>query len=170
MIKEYIRGDSRTRESGRILWMETAQKLRKLLDQFAGLAIHDEFSRKNYFSSCKPKVSLKISVFTRIKKKKFNFLVFFTVLEQELDQCLINNDNVTEDVMVINRNISDLHNNLGDSAMTDYVDLDPSQDKALSEPLTSDMRKLKTEIIPEKVRKVSKESNLYIGQKMFDYF
>ena len=72
--------------------------------------------------------------------------------------------------MVINRNISDLHNNLGDSAMTDYVDLDPSQDKALSEPLTSDMRKLKTEIIPEKVRKFSKESNLYIGQKMFDYF
>nr|XP_022332826.1 uncharacterized protein LOC111130267 isoform X3 [Crassostrea virginica] len=124
MIKEYIRGDSRTRESGRILWMETAQKLRKLLDQFAGLAIHDEFSRKNYFSS---------------------------LLEQELDQCLINNDDVTEDVMVINRNISDLHNNLGDSAMTDYVDLDPSQDKALSEPLTSDMRKLKTEIIPEKV-------------------
>ena len=49
--------------------------------------------------------------------------------------------------------------------MTDYVDLDPSQDKALSEPLTSDMRKLKTEIIPEKVRKFSMGSNLYIGRK-----
>ncbi|XP_052705223.1 uncharacterized protein LOC128180999 isoform X4 [Crassostrea angulata] len=124
VIKEYSRGDARTRESGRIMWNETVQKLRKLLDQFADLAIKDEQSRKNYFSSS---------------------------LKQELDQCLLNNDDVTEDVIVVNRNITDLLSNLGDSTMADYADLSSTQDKTLSEPQTSYMQKLKTEIIPEKV-------------------
>lgn len=75
----------------------------------------------------------------------------FTALEQELDQCLLNNDDVTEDVIVVNRNITDLLSNLGDSTMADYADLSSTQDKTLSEPQTSYMQKLKTEIIPEKV-------------------
>lgn len=75
----------------------------------------------------------------------------FTALEQELDQCLLNNDDVTEDVIVVNRNITDLLSNLGDSTMADYADLSSTQDKTLSESQTSYMQKLKTEIIPEKV-------------------
>ncbi|XP_061189276.1 uncharacterized protein LOC133197318 [Saccostrea echinata] len=124
VIKEYNRGDARTRETGRLIWNETAQKLRKLLDEFANVAIRDEHSRKNYFSS---------------------------LLEQELEQCLINNDDVTEDIVVINRNITDLRSNLGDSAIAEYADLHPTQEKTLLEPQTSFMRKLKTEIITEKV-------------------
>lgn len=83
MIKEYIRGDSRTRESGRILWMETAQKLRKLLDQFAGLAIHDEFSRKNYFSSCKPSF-FKNNCLYMYKRRKLIFWFFLQYLSKNL--------------------------------------------------------------------------------------
>ncbi|XP_048730738.1 uncharacterized protein LOC125647914 isoform X3 [Ostrea edulis] len=124
VIKEYSRGDARTRESGRLMWNETVPKLRKLLNEFADVAIRDQQSRKNYFSS---------------------------LLEQELDQCLVNNDEVTEDIVVINRNITDLHSNLGDSAITDYADLHPTQEKTLSEAETSYMNKLKTEIITEKV-------------------
>lgn len=83
----------------------------------------------------------------------------FTALEQELDQCLLNNDDVTEDVIVVNRNITDLLSNLGDSTMADYADLSSTQDKTLSEPQTSYMQKLKTEFIPEKVWTIFKNKN-----------
>lgn len=73
MIKEYSRGDARTREAGRILWYETVQKLRKLLDQYADLAIRDEQSRKNYFSSCKlPQVDYRIFIEKKKSQIKFN--------------------------------------------------------------------------------------------------
>lgn len=95
------------------------------------------------------------SYFINIKDKyafiKFDNKFVFTALEQELDQCLLNNDDVTEDVIVVNRNITDLLSNLGDSTMADYADLSSTQDKTLSEPQTSYMQKLKTEFIPEKV-------------------
>lgn len=106
-------------------------------------------------------------IFSYFIKDKYALIKFdnkfvsfsFTALEQELDQCLLNNDDVTEDVIVVNRNITDLLSNLGDSTMADYADLSSTQDKTLSEPQTSYMQKLKTEIIPEKVWTIFKNKN-----------
>lgn len=88
VIKEYSRGDARTREAGRILWYETVQKLRKLLDQYADLAIRDEQSRKNYFSSCKlPQVDYRILSKKNPKSNSITNLYFFL---QPLSKNLIN--------------------------------------------------------------------------------
>lgn len=112
-------------------------------------------------------VSYITRIFSYFIKDKYALIKFdnkfvsfsFTALEQELDQCLLNNDDVTEDVIVVNRNITDLLSNLGDSTMADYADLSSTQDKTLSEPQTSYMQKLKTEIIPEKVWTIFKNKN-----------
>lgn len=88
VIKEYSRGDARTREAGRILWYETVQKLRKLLDQYADLTIRDEQSRKNYFSSCKlPQVDYRI---LSKKNPKSNSITNLFIFLQPLNKNLIN--------------------------------------------------------------------------------
>lgn len=112
-------------------------------------------------------VSYITRIFSYFIKDKYALIKFdnkfvsfsFTALEQELDQCLLNNDDVTEDVIVVNRNITDLLSNLGDSTMAEYADLSSTQDKTLSEPQTSYMQKLKTEFIPEKVLTIFKNKN-----------
>ncbi|KAK3101872.1 hypothetical protein FSP39_006946 [Pinctada imbricata] len=122
-IKEYTKGDAKRREAARLTWRDAALKLRSLFDEFADVVVADDTSKRHYFTS---------------------------LFSREIESGFIENIHGDEQIVVVQRTITDIRVHLHEAVMSDYTDLHPQHRRQATVQLDY-LNNIKEDIIPERI-------------------